>query len=64
MSANWVLIFIQLQAGLISVDVKIQPIYFNTKEACEKVALEINGGKQEFEIKNKQAVGAICRSTN
>jgi len=63
MIADWVLIFIQLQAGLMSVDIKVQPIYFQTEEACKKVADEMNNGKTEMEIKNKQAFGAICRIT-
>lgn len=49
MIGEWVLIFISI--GFTSLTV--QPVYFHSKEACEKVAIEMSGGKTEAEFKKK-----------
>lgn len=59
-SASWVLIFIQVNSLSPAV---IQPIYFISEDACNKVRDELNNGKTEDEMKKSgKGAGALCRS--
>lgn len=62
----WVLIFIQI-SGIFTPTVNVQPIYFQTKEACSAVAQEFNNGPEPSKDTprkgNTSAFGAICRAT-
>lgn len=67
---DWVLIFIQLSGGTLglSPSIQVQPIYFQTADACHATAkLFNNGGPEPSAEHPKQtsnfAVGAICRPT-
>jgi len=65
----WVLIFVQISQSIPLLGapaVNVQPIYFQTKEACDAVALEFNRGPEPTENTprdQRKPFGAICRST-
>lgn len=60
---TWVLIIIQV-SGILQPAANIQPIYFNTKTACDAVAYEFNNGPEpKATDEKKKSFGAICRST-
>lgn len=63
--APWVLIFINLSGLAWAPSVNMTPIYFETKAACDAVALEFNNGGPEpsKDSPTKRSSGAICRAT-
>jgi len=63
MIAAYVLIFVQI-SGIISPVVTMQPIYFQTKAACDAAALEMNNGEKQPKRGDKgRSFGAVCLPT-
>ena len=69
MSGAWVLIFIQISQAIPVIGMpamNVQPIYFQTKAACDAVAVEFNDGPEpskETPKDKRKSFGAICRQT-
>ena len=69
MTAAWVLIFVQLSQSVPligGVMMNVQPIYFQTREACATVATEFNGGPEptkDTPARDRKSFGALCRPT-
>lgn len=67
--AAWVLIFVQISQSIPLIGmpaVNVQPIYFQTKAACDAVALEFNNGPEptkDTPSDKRKPFGAICRAT-
>lgn len=70
MTGAWVLIFIQISQSVPifgAPAVNVQPIYFQTKAACDAVAIEFNNGPEpskDTPADHRKPFGAICRATN
>jgi hypothetical protein len=64
MLAAYVLVFVHI-GGIISPVVTVQPIYFQTKAACDAAALEFNNGLPQPKRgdSERRSMGAICFPT-
>lgn len=69
MMGSWVLIFVQISQSVPvfgAPAVNVQPVYFQTKAACDAVAGEFNNGPEpsnETPREKRKSFGAICRAT-